>query len=162
MKEESAMYFARCPWYVAGPLIGLIIVGLRLTLNRPFGAAGGLVELVERFGNRRALGAPAFIALGTVLGGALFAVLSGTFGFTWQYGAGAALLPASNVSQFAMLTLAGLVMGYGARMAGGCTSGHGLCGMSLGSRASVLATMTFFGTAVLLSSLFAFLAAQQQ
>ena len=29
------MLFDRCPWYVAGPVLGLVIVGLRATLNKP-------------------------------------------------------------------------------------------------------------------------------
>ena len=42
------MIFARLPWYVAGPLIGLFMIGLRATLNKPFGALGGYVDLAER------------------------------------------------------------------------------------------------------------------
>jgi uncharacterized membrane protein YedE/YeeE len=49
------------------------------------------------------------------------------------------------------------VMGFGARWAGGCTSGHGLTGMSLGSPASIAASMTLFATAVLLAHLFSWL-----
>jgi uncharacterized membrane protein YedE/YeeE len=37
------MTLDRCPWYVAGPLMGLLIVGLRAVLNKPFGALGGAV-----------------------------------------------------------------------------------------------------------------------
>lgn len=40
------------------------------------------------------------------------------------------------------------VLGYGAGMAGGCTSGHGLCGTAQRSPASVTVTMTFMATAV--------------
>lgn len=43
---------------------------------------------------------------------------------------------------------AGFLMGYGARWMGGCTSGHGLCGVSALAVGSVLATATFFSTAV--------------
>ena len=50
-----------------------------------------------------------------------------------------------------VLIFAGLAMGFGARTAGGCTSGHGMSGMSLGSPASIVASMTFFATAVALS-----------
>jgi len=149
------MLFARCPWYVAGPLIGLLIVGLRATVNRPLGALGGWVEFVDRLAIGRALGAPAFIALGTILGGFLFATVTGSFAPALHYGAGSALGRPDSLTQFAMLPMAGLLIGFGARMAGGCTSGHGLCGMSIGSSASLIATMTFFATAVLLSQVFA-------
>mgnify|MGYP006280011591 FL=1 len=41
------------------------------------------------------------------------------------------------------LALSGLVVGYGARMGNGCTSGHGVCGMSRLSGRSIAATLTF-------------------
>ena len=59
---------------------------------------------------------------------------------------------------FAPCAVAGFAMGVGARTAGGCTSGHGLTGMSLGSPASIVAAMTFFGTAVALAHVWAWLA----
>lgn len=39
--------------------------------------------------------------------------------------------------------LAGLLVGFGARLGNGCTSGHGVCGVSRGSGRSILATVTF-------------------
>jgi uncharacterized membrane protein YedE/YeeE len=42
-----------------------------------------------------------------------------------------------------------VIMGYGARMAGGCTSGHGICGTAQRSAASWVVTMTFMATAVI-------------
>ena len=42
----------------------------------------------------------------------------------------------------------GVLIGYGAKLAGGCTSGNGLCGTSLGSPASFAATATFMATAI--------------
>ncbi|MBA3582291.1 MAG: YeeE/YedE family protein [Gammaproteobacteria bacterium] len=41
------------------------------------------------------------------------------------------------------LVVAGLLVGVGARMSNGCTSGHGVCGIAQLSRRSVLATITF-------------------
>ena len=38
---------------------------------------------------------------------------------------------------------AGLMVGFGTRMCGGCTSGHGVCGIGLGGRDSLLATAIF-------------------
>jgi hypothetical protein len=50
-----------------------------------------------------------------------------------------------------LLTVAvvGLVVGFGARLGNGCTSGHGVCGISRGSWRSVVATMTFLATGFL-------------
>jgi hypothetical protein len=49
--------------------------------------------------------------------------------------------------------LAGLLIGFGAKTAGGCTSGNGLSGNAMLSPASLVATATFFGTAIAVSFL---------
>lgn len=48
-----------------------------------------------------------------------------------------------------MLLLAGLLVGYGTRLGSGCTSGHGVCGLSRGSIRSFAATAMFMLTAML-------------
>jgi len=48
-----------------------------------------------------------------------------------------------------MLLVAGLLVGIGTRLSGGCTSGHGVCGISRLSPRSVLATVTFIVTGIL-------------
>ena len=50
-----------------------------------------------------------------------------------------------------ILALSGALIGYGARLAGGCTSGNGLSGNAVLSPASLVATGTFFGTAIAVS-----------
>ena len=45
-----------------------------------------------------------------------------------------------------VLALAGLLVGFGTRLGNGCTSGHGVCGLSRFSRRSLVATMTFMAT----------------
>ena len=48
-----------------------------------------------------------------------------------------------------LLVLAGFLVGIGTRLSGGCTSGHGVCGIGRGSPRSITATATFMATAVL-------------
>jgi uncharacterized membrane protein YedE/YeeE len=48
----------------------------------------------------------------------------------------------------AILALGGCLVGFGTRMAAGCTSGHGLCGVSRFQPGSLLATVMFFGAGV--------------
>jgi uncharacterized membrane protein YedE/YeeE len=48
----------------------------------------------------------------------------------------------------AVMALAGLLVGIGTRVGGGCTSGHGVCGIGLGSRRSIVATLIFMGSAM--------------
>ena len=47
---------------------------------------------------------------------------------------------------FAMMAVAGLIVGIGTRYGSGCTSGHGVCGLSRLSPRSVIATLVFMGT----------------
>ena len=48
-----------------------------------------------------------------------------------------------------VLAIAGLLVGFGTRLGNGCTSGHGVCGMSRASPRSIAATFTFMGVAAL-------------
>lgn len=47
-----------------------------------------------------------------------------------------------------LVAIAGLFVGLGTRLSNGCTSGHGLCGMSRLSKRSIIATLVFFGVGV--------------
>jgi hypothetical protein len=49
----------------------------------------------------------------------------------------------SSAAPAPLLLLAGATVGFGARLGGGCTSGHGVCGVSRVSKRSTVATMTF-------------------
>jgi uncharacterized membrane protein YedE/YeeE len=138
------MSLARCPWYVAGPLLGLLLVAMRATLNKPLGALGGYIDVAESGLRPHRLGFRGFLLFGLVLGGALFSLLTGHFGVL----AYPAVVPVGAGAQLVVLLVAGIAMGFGARTAGGCTFGHGMSGMSLGSPASAVAAMTFFATAV--------------
>jgi uncharacterized membrane protein YedE/YeeE len=54
---------------------------------------------------------------------------------------------ASAGQSLPVLAIAGLLVGFGARLGGGCTSGHGVCGLSRLSGRSLVATLVFMGTA---------------
>ena len=58
-----------------------------------------------------------------------------------------AALPASRIDAgWPVLVVAGVLVGFGSRLGSGCTSGHGVCGLSRLSPRSLLATATFMGT----------------
>lgn len=61
------------------------------------------------------------------------------------------------VRTLGLVAVAGLLVGLGTRIGGGCTSGHGVCGIGLGSRDSLIATIVFIaaggGTVFVLNSL---------
>lgn len=121
------------------PLAGGLLIGsaaalLWLVQGRVAGIsgiAGGLLS--ARRGDRswRWL-----FVLGLVVGGALMARLApGAFG-------------ASPVS-IELVALSGLLVGIGTTLANGCTSGHGVCGLSRLSSRSIAATVSFMGAGVL-------------
>ena len=56
----------------------------------------------------------------------------------------AGLISAPRIdASYGLVVLAGLLVGYGTRMGSGCTSGHGVCGLSRLSPRSLVATVTF-------------------
>jgi YeeE/YedE family (DUF395). len=82
-------------------------------------------------------------------GGLIGAMSSGRFSFRTDMGAGfSQIVTGSPAVMVVLLFTGGLLVGFGTRMAGGCSSGHGLTGCSRMQPASILATAVFFGTAV--------------
>ncbi len=61
--------------------------------------------------------------------------------------------PRDGLGSSAALLIGGTLTGFGTRMAGGCTSGHGLIGLSRPQPGSLLATAGFFGAGILVSFL---------
>jgi uncharacterized membrane protein YedE/YeeE len=59
------------------------------------------------------------------------------------------LPPVTVATPFPLLVFAGLLVGFGARLGAGCTSGHGVCGIGRGSSRSLVATGTFMAVAIL-------------
>jgi uncharacterized membrane protein YedE/YeeE len=116
--------------------------------NRPLGALGGYVEVADAAAGRGKVGFRFYLLVGTVSGGALFAALTSTFRPPLAYAPVEALVGASPSVLLPVLLALGAVMGFGARWAGGCTSGHGLCGTGMGSPSSWVSTATFFAVAV--------------
>jgi hypothetical protein len=138
----------RPAWYLAGPLLGLTIVGLLALINERLGVLGGYADIVGRVGRRSlAFGWQGCFVLGIVAGSLLFAVLGGDWGVGDGYGWLSRSLH-DDVAIGAVLVGAGFLIGVGARTAGGCTSGNGLSGCSFGSPASFVATGTFMAVAV--------------
>lgn len=134
------------PWWVAGPGIGLCVVAMYGVLNAKLGVSGGWLQMLFLASGRRVSESwRIWFNLGLIVGAIMAAVL-GTGAAARGYGAlGHALGPVLLVP---VLLVTGVAMGYGARWAGGCTSGHGISGCSAGSPESFAATATFFGVAV--------------
>ena len=127
-----------------GPVVGGLLIGLGATIlmlfsGRIAGVSGifsGLLDPKPGDMGWRA----AFVA-GIAVGGAvLFALSPEIFATT---------LPRSLPA----VALGGLLVGFGARLGSGCTSGHGVCGIArLGPR-SIVATVTFIASGALVTLL---------
>lgn len=136
--------------FVLGALLGLVVIAAYALLNERVGVIGGFADAVERVtGRRSALGWKAWFVAGVVGGGLVFRLLAGEATVRDGYGWLTRELTGPLVA--AVLVVAGVAIGYGARRAGGCTSGNGLGGCAAGSPASLVATASFMATAVGLS-----------
>ena len=140
---------AQLPWWVAGPGVGLCVVALYGLANVKLGVSGGWLQLVLRAQGRAVPEPWRLWFLAGLVGGAGLAAVLGPPVAVRGYGALSEALPVPLLVP--LLLLVGLAMGYGARWAGGCTSGHGISGCSAGSPESLVATGTFFGVAVVVT-----------
>jgi len=89
--------------------------------------------------------------LAMMLGGFLAAIASGHFEIRFDLGSAHTRLFGTDWHEWITLLLGGALVGFGTQMGGGCTSGHGLSGISRLTPASLVATATFFGSAVVIS-----------
>lgn len=162
------------PWYVAGPLIGLMVPALLLVGGKMFGisavlratcaaVAPGKVEFFH-FDWRRAEGWNFIFALGILIGGFIAGVLMmnpdpiaisaatradlASLGITDLSG----LVPEQifswasvlSVEGLVILVLGGFLVGFGSAYAGGCTSGHAIMGLADLQLPSLVAVIGFF------------------
>ena len=133
------------PWWVAGPGVGLCVVALYALAGVKLGVSGGWLQLVFLAQGRAVTESWRLWFTGALVVGAFAAPLLGT-GRVSGFGDLSAHL--SLPTLVLVLTVAGVLIGYGARWAGGCTSGHGISGCSAGSPDSFAATATFFLVAI--------------
>jgi len=116
-----------------GALIGLAAVMLMAFSGRIAGVSGIAARLLPPFVDRELAGRLAFLA-GLVAVPSIFLLATGQF-------------PAQSIQTGGLvLMIAGLLVGFGSVWGNGCTSGHGVCGISRLSIRSLVATMVFMAT----------------
>lgn len=140
------------PWWLAGASIGAITLLLLWLGNQRLGISTGLenvCSLVLRapyLQRAEITGSSAwrlpFLA-GLVAGGFLSAWLSGGWAPIWSLGRFDAAIGWGPAGKLAWMFVGGLFIGVGTRMAGGCTSGHGIFGISNFEGPSVISTLAF-------------------
>jgi hypothetical protein len=153
--------------WVAGAAIGMYLLlqfwltGKALGCSTGYGNFCGLLTKTSYF--RRGEYAKLnnwrlWFALGLPLGGFIAAWTSGVvFQPSFEMGMYEQVLPSALWLRGAFLITGGTLIGYGARLAGGCQSGHAISGMALLNPPSVLASAGFFiGGIVAVQALFGF------
>lgn len=121
---------------LGGVMIGLAAVMLMAISGRIAGVSGIAARLLPPYEDTEFAGRLAFVA-GLVAAPLIVLVASGR-------------LPLQTVAASApVLAMAGLLVGFGSVWGGGCTSGHGVCGLSRLSLRSLAATLTFMATAII-------------
>ncbi len=171
------------PWYVTGPMIGLVVPMLLLIGNRAFGISSSLRHVCAacmpagiayfRYNWREGTWNLVFVA-GIAVGGWLamtWLVMPGTITpvtpafaaelaryhidpaqtllpreiFSWQH--------LGTLPTLFMTVVGGLLLGFGARYAGGCTGGHAIMGLATFQRASLVATLGFLAGGFVMADL---------
>ena len=139
-------------WAVAGFGIAAITLLLLYLGSRRLGISTGLEDvcsLVLRlpYFRRSAVtsgrGWRLPLLAGLVLGGFLSAVLGGGWSPTWDLGMFDARIASDPLTKLAWMFAGGLCIGIGTRMGGGCTSGHGIFGLSNLELPSLITTVSF-------------------
>lgn len=131
------------------PLLGGLMIGvavsLMLFLNGRITGVSGIVSGMITGASSKPRGDflwRLLFCLGLVLGGS---VLVQVFPES---------IPSHIDRDVSILIIAGLLVGFGTVMGSGCTSGHGICGLSRFSPRSLISTLTFMGFGVLSATLF--------
>lgn len=155
-------FFAETQWspYVVGALIGLLnIIALRIS-NKPISASttylkvSGMIRKIfqrekvqknEYYSQKKPeVDWGVMLVIGVIIGSFLSATLSGDFQITLVPEMWASNFSPSFFPRFITALIGGIILGIGARWAGGCTSGHGISGASQLSIVSWVAAAAFF------------------
>src|SRR3954452_24842236 len=149
----SAVANHQIAWYLGGPILGLCGVVIRGLLTERLGMIGGFANVVERVADRSfAFNWRGLFVFGLVAGAAAFALIAGGpdfHGYGWLTDTFTGTN--GNLVIVAILLASGVLIGLGTKIAGGCTSGNGLSGNAMASPASLVATMTFFATGIVVT-----------
>lgn len=126
--------FTPLPAVIGGVMIGTS-AALLLLLNGRIAGISGILGGILAPPSRETGWRLAFLA-GLVLAPLVYTGLIGS------------LPPVSVDTTYPLLAFAGLLVGFGARLGAGCTSGHGVCGIGRGSPRSLVATGIFMAVAI--------------
>jgi uncharacterized membrane protein YedE/YeeE len=149
-------------WAVAGAAIAAVTLCLLLVASRRLGLSTGLEDicslvLEQPYFRRDAVASGRRwrlpFLIGLVLGGYLSAAFGGGWHPTWALGMFDTVIGFGEAGKLAWMFVGGLFIGFGTRLANGCTSGHGIFGVSNFEMPSVIATLSFLASGILTTQL---------
>jgi uncharacterized protein len=149
-------------WAVAGGVIAAVTLCLLFVANRRLGISSALEDICslvldQPYFRRNAVFAGRVwrlpFLLGLVLGGYVSAVLGGGWHPTWALGMFDTTIGFGPGGKLAWMFVGGAFIGFGTRLANGCTSGHGIFGMSNFELSSFVATLSFMAGGFLTTQL---------
>ncbi len=144
-------------WAIAGAAIAAITLTLLYVGNRRLGVSTGfenvcaLVVQTPYFRREALLSSNSWrlpLLGGLVIGGVISAVLGGGWEPTWDLGRFDSDVGWGNGGKVAWMFVGGLFIGFGTRLAGGCTSGHGIFGMANLELPSIISTVSFMAAGI--------------
>lgn len=139
-------------WAVAGAGIAIVTLLLlfvssqRLGISTSFEDICSLALPIPYFQRTAVLSGRVWrlpFLVGLLLGGFFSAVLGGGWSPTWALGIFDDRVGLEPAGKLAWMFVGGLFIGFGTRLAGGCTSGHGIFGLSNLEGASLVSTISF-------------------
>ena len=143
------------PWWLGGITIGLLIPFMYYFLNTALGVStgyGNFLKIINPATKLKWLNSETYknkfnwrflFMAGMILGGFLSARVSGMKSISYEMGIFTERLDWSFVSYIIWFFIGGTLLGLGARLAGGCTSGHSIHGIATGQKSSIVATVLF-------------------
>ena len=149
-------------WAVAGASIAAITLVLLWVSNHRLGISTGFEDVCSLVLDAPYFRRPAVLDArgwrlpflgGLVLGGAVSAVLGGGWAPTWELGMFDERIGWGPAGKVAWMFVGGLFIGFGTRMAGGCTSGHGIFGLSNLELPSLVSTVSFMAAGLITTNL---------
>jgi len=149
-------------WAIAGAGIAAVTLSLLFLGNRRLGISTSLEDvcsllIAQPYFRRGAVSSGRTwrlpFVVGLVLGGFLSAVLSGGWTPTWELGMFDHVIGLGVAGKLAWMFAGGLLIGFGTRLAGGCTSGHGIFGLSNFELPSLIATISFMAGGIVTTQL---------
>lgn len=149
-------------WAIGGAAIGLITLTLMFVTSNRLGVSTGfenvcaLVVRAPYFRRDALLRSHSWrlpLLGGLLIGGFLSAVTGGGWELTWDLGRFDDQIGWGEEAKVAWMFGGGLLIGFGTRLAGGCTSGHGIFGLSNLELPSLVSTLSFMAGGIVTTNL---------